>query len=117
MVLRLEWSCALNDLALMKQHLIQGERAQVWPGAVHFPDFLDPSAHAYWLQQLRAFRDLAAWDGLWIDMNEVSNFATSSVNQVRLAVHSRRGRVLETANLTQTGAIRCACPFNTPRFT
>lgn len=26
MVLRLEWSCALNDLALMKQHLIRGER-------------------------------------------------------------------------------------------
>ncbi|KAK9835041.1 hypothetical protein WJX81_006384 [Elliptochloris bilobata] len=49
---------------------------QVWPGAVHYPDFLSPAAAAYWEAELRAFFELAHYDGLWIDMNEPSNFAS-----------------------------------------
>uniref|UniRef100_A0A5B6YHF2 Putative alpha-xylosidase 1 n=1 Tax=Davidia involucrata TaxID=16924 RepID=A0A5B6YHF2_DAVIN len=40
--------------------------AQVWPGAVHFPDFLNP----------KTFHELVPVDGLWIDMNEASNFCS-----------------------------------------
>ena len=39
---------------------------------------MNPKAEIYWQQQLQAFHDLAAFDGLWIDMNEVSNFVSGS---------------------------------------
>lgn len=47
---------------------------QVWPGPTYFPDFLHPSAQEYWTDQLTAFYEMVPMDGLWIDMNEVSNF-------------------------------------------
>ena len=53
--------------------------AQVWPGAVHFPDFTSNVTKLWWQSQLSEFRQLAQWDGLWIDMNEVSNFCTGDV--------------------------------------
>ena len=51
----------------------------MWPGPVHYPDFLFPPTAQYWRRQLAAFRALVPWDGLWIDMNEASNFCTGEV--------------------------------------
>jgi hypothetical protein len=34
----------------------------------------------WWVDQILAFHDRLAWDGLWIDMNEPSNFVTGSVD-------------------------------------
>lgn len=47
---------------------------QVWPGPTYFPDFFHPAAQNYWTEQLRSFHDMVPVDGIWIDMNEVSNF-------------------------------------------
>lgn len=52
---------------------------QVWPGATHFPDFLSKSGVEYWAEQLQDFHKLAEYDGLWIDMNEASNFCTGEI--------------------------------------
>lgn len=37
---------------------------QVWPGTVHYPDFLNPATAAYWEAELSAFSALAPWDGV-----------------------------------------------------
>ena len=52
---------------------------QVWPGPTHFPDWFHPNATTYWTNQLAAWHDLAPFDGVWVDMNEVSNFCTGQV--------------------------------------
>lgn len=49
---------------------------KVWPGTTVFPDFFHPEAFAYWAGQIFDFQQVAAFDGLWIDMNEISNFCT-----------------------------------------
>lgn len=51
---------------------------QVWPGPTYFPDFFHPSTQDYWTKQLKSFHDMVPVDGLWIDMNEVSNFCNDN---------------------------------------
>ena len=50
---------------------------QVWPGPVNFPDFLNPKSENYWTEQIQAFHNKIEFDGVWIDMNEVSNFCNT----------------------------------------
>eukprot|EP01006_Ploeotia_vitrea_P029201 TRINITY_DN61783_c0_g1_i1.p1 TRINITY_DN61783_c0_g1~~TRINITY_DN61783_c0_g1_i1.p1 ORF type:complete len:752 (-),score=444.51 TRINITY_DN61783_c0_g1_i1:1437-3473(-) len=47
---------------------------KVWPGSTVFPDWFHPSASKYWQTQIAGFLDQVPIDGLWIDMNEISNF-------------------------------------------
>lgn len=47
---------------------------QVWPGPTYFPDWFSGNASSYWQSELASFYELSQFDGIWIDMNEVSNF-------------------------------------------
>ena len=55
--------------------------AQVWPGPCYFPDFLHPNAGGWWADQFSSFHsNVLPFDGIWIDMNEVSNFCNLDGN-------------------------------------
>ncbi|XP_054254507.1 maltase-glucoamylase-like isoform X2 [Indicator indicator] len=51
---------------------------QVWPGQTVFPDFTNPECTSWWVEECKIFYNEVPYDGLWIDMNEVSNFVQGS---------------------------------------
>ncbi|XP_029649556.1 lysosomal alpha-glucosidase-like [Octopus sinensis] len=59
-----------------KENLI----GKVWPGITAFPDFTHPRINQYWQQLIGNFHKLIPFDGLWLDMNEISNFVTGSIH-------------------------------------
>uniref|UniRef100_A0A4W6G9B0 Alpha glucosidase 2 n=1 Tax=Lates calcarifer TaxID=8187 RepID=A0A4W6G9B0_LATCA len=53
---------------------------KVWPGLTAYPDFSDAVTHEWWYDNLKRFHEKVPFDGLWIDMNEPSNFLDGSTN-------------------------------------
>lgn len=47
---------------------------RVWPNEVAFPDFYNPAAVTWWHTGIDSFLANVGFDGLWLDMNEASNF-------------------------------------------
>ncbi|XP_037013855.2 lysosomal alpha-glucosidase [Artibeus jamaicensis] len=53
---------------------------QVWPGPTAFPDFTNPETLDWWQDMVAEFHAQVPFDGMWIDMNEPSNFVKGSVD-------------------------------------
>uniref|UniRef100_H3CS37 Alpha glucosidase 2 n=1 Tax=Tetraodon nigroviridis TaxID=99883 RepID=H3CS37_TETNG len=51
---------------------------KVWPGLTAYPDFSNAETHEWWYDSLKRFHQKVPFDGLWIDMNEPSNFLEGS---------------------------------------
>jgi alpha-glucosidase (family GH31 glycosyl hydrolase) len=64
----------INMNIFIKDHEGKVLTGKVWPGITAFPDFFHPNANQYWEDQISKFHQLLPVDGLWIDMNEISNF-------------------------------------------
>ena len=55
----------------------------VWPGVTAYPDWFAPNTGSYWTNQIGTFFNKDSGvdiDGLWIDMNEASNFCADPCN-------------------------------------
>ncbi|XP_044312360.1 lysosomal alpha-glucosidase [Varanus komodoensis] len=52
---------------------------KVWPGPTAFPDFTNPETWQWWHDMIKDFHDQVPFDGMWIDMNEPSNFVEGSL--------------------------------------
>jgi alpha-glucosidase len=64
----------------------------VWPGMCHFPDFTDPAARSWWVQQMAPLIKLGA-DGIWNDMGEPSIFSQDgAITLPDYVVHNGDGR-------------------------
>lgn len=50
----------------------------VWPGYTVFPDFLADNITSYWNDQFSTWHEKIPFDGIWLDMNEVSSFCVGS---------------------------------------
>lgn len=49
----------------------------VWPNKhVAFPNFFNTEAEEWWIEEFKRFHEEIPFDGIWIDMNEPSNFGT-----------------------------------------
>lgn len=50
---------------------------QVWPGKAVYPDHMNNTNTASWLRKhLGNWHTKVPYDGLWLDMNEASNFCS-----------------------------------------
>ncbi|KAK5937080.1 hypothetical protein PMZ80_010620 [Knufia obscura] len=58
---------------------------EVWPGFTVFPDFLKDSTSKWWLKTTSDWYKKIQFDGLWIDMNEVSSFCVGSCGSNNLS--------------------------------
>ncbi|KAH0513128.1 Sucrase-isomaltase, intestinal [Microtus ochrogaster] len=52
---------------------------EVWPGLTVYPDFTKPQTIEWWANECDIFHKEVEYDGLWIDMNEVSSFIQGSL--------------------------------------
>ncbi len=46
----------------------------VWPGKAVFPDFWCDNTKEFWKKGIDQLKTLTDFDGLWLDMNEVTSF-------------------------------------------
>jgi len=51
----------------------------VWTGLCHFIDFFNPNSQSFWEEALNTIHKDLNYDGIWLDMNEVSGFSNGQI--------------------------------------
>eukprot|EP00276_Gloeochaete_wittrockiana_P018185 CAMPEP_0184341240 /NCGR_PEP_ID=MMETSP1089-20130417/9855_1 /TAXON_ID=38269 ORGANISM="Gloeochaete wittrockiana, Strain SAG46.84" /NCGR_SAMPLE_ID=MMETSP1089 /ASSEMBLY_ACC=CAM_ASM_000445 /LENGTH=975 /DNA_ID=CAMNT_0026669427 /DNA_START=135 /DNA_END=3059 /DNA_ORIENTATION=+ len=74
------YNALVNSGAFIKDANGNAFSGKVWPGYTIFPDFFHPNALSFWSGQISSFLATVPVDGLWIDMNEISNFCQGECN-------------------------------------
>lgn len=64
----------------------------VWPGYTVFPDWIGSvlngtGAHKWWIDELTTWHSNFSFDGIWIDMSEVSSFCVGSCGSNNLTLN------------------------------
>ncbi|KAL0264572.1 hypothetical protein SLS55_000522 [Diplodia seriata] len=59
----------------------------VWPGYTVFPDWLVNTSVPWWSDELVRWHKEVAFDGIWIDMSEVSSFCVGSCGSGNLSLN------------------------------
>lgn len=59
----------------------------VWPGYTVFTDWHHPKAGEFWANELITYHEKIPYDGIWIDMNEVSSFCVGSCGSNNLTLN------------------------------
>lgn len=59
----------------------------VWPGYTVFPDWHAEQAVPWWTDSMKEHHDKISWDGIWIDMSEVSSFCIGSCGTGNLSLN------------------------------
>ncbi|KAF2720440.1 glycoside hydrolase family 31 protein [Polychaeton citri CBS 116435] len=59
----------------------------VWPGFTVFPDWFTGEAVPWWTKAMHDHWDHLHWDGIWIDMSEVSSFCIGSCGSGNLSLN------------------------------
>uniref|UniRef100_A0A4X2L9V0 Sucrase-isomaltase n=1 Tax=Vombatus ursinus TaxID=29139 RepID=A0A4X2L9V0_VOMUR len=67
-----------QDVWVKKSDGVTSLIGEVWPGLTVFPDFTKPECIDWWANECQIFHNTVPYDGLWIDMNEVSSFIPGS---------------------------------------
>lgn len=65
---------------------------EVWPGYTVFPDWVGSAlngtgANEWWANELAMWHSLISFDGIWIDMSEVSSFCIGSCGSDNLTMN------------------------------
>lgn len=63
---------------------------QVWPGYTVFPDWLTISTQRWWQKVVADWHEKISFDGIWIDMSEVSSFCVGSCGSSNLTLNPVR---------------------------
>ncbi|KAH8690762.1 putative alpha-glucosidase AgdA [Talaromyces proteolyticus] len=59
----------------------------VWPGYTVFPDWHNPNSSDWWASELMLWHQNVSFDGIWLDMNEVSSFCVGSCGTGNLTLN------------------------------
>lgn len=65
----------------------------VWPGFTVFPDWLANGTNAWWVNEIVMSHQNVTFDGIWIDMSEVSSFCVGSCGSGNLSQNPSPGGI------------------------
>ena len=63
-----------NDLLIKSNKTKDILIGKAWPGKTAFLDFKHPGTQSFWLNALKGLYNEAAMDGIWLDLDEATNF-------------------------------------------